>query len=51
MSNLIPTLTAVTVFEGNGSALIRYELSGPVPPEETFLVGVHGKSKGGEVLR
>jgi hypothetical protein len=51
MSNLVPTLTAVTVFEGNGSVLVRYELSGPVPQDETFLVGVHGKSKDGKVLR
>jgi hypothetical protein len=51
MSSLVPTLTAVTVFEGNGSVLVRYELSGPVPQDETFLVGVHGKSKDGKVLR
>ena len=51
MSNLFPTLSAVTVFEGNGSALVRYDLSGPVPADEVFVVGVHGKSKDGEVLR
>jgi hypothetical protein len=51
MSNPVATLTAVTVFEGNGSVLVRYDLSGPVPQDETFLIGVHGKSKGGEVLR
>lgn len=47
----VPTLTAVTIFEGSGSVLVKYELSGPVPEEDTFLVGIHGKSRGGEVLR
>jgi hypothetical protein len=51
MTTPVPTLTAVTVFEGNGSVLVKYELSGPVPQEETFLMGIHGKSKDGEVLR
>jgi hypothetical protein len=51
MTTHVPTLTSVTVFEGNGSVLVQYELSGPVPQEETFLVGIHGKSKDGEILR
>lgn len=51
MTTPVPTLTAVTVFEGNGSVLVKYELSGPVPQEETFLVGIHGKSQDGKTLR
>lgn len=51
MTSHVPTLSAVTVFEGNGSMLVKYELSGPVPQEETFLVGIHGKSRSGEVFR
>jgi hypothetical protein len=51
MSNLIPTLSAVTVFEGNGSVLVRYDLSRPVPSDNVFMVGVRGKSRDGEVPR
>jgi hypothetical protein len=51
MTTLVPTLTAVTVFEGNGSVLVKYELSGPVPQEDTFLVGIHGKSQDGGIFR
>lgn len=51
MSNLIPTLSAVTVFEGNGSVLVRYDLSWPVPSDNVLMVGVQGKSWDGGVLR
>lgn len=51
MTTPVPMLTAVTVFEGNGSVLVKYELSAPVPHEETFLVGIHGKSQDGQILR
>lgn len=47
----VPELTAVTVFEGNGSVIVKYELSGPVPQDDTFLVGIHGKSHDGKILR
>jgi hypothetical protein len=51
MTSPFPTLTAVTVFEGNGSVLVRYEMSGPVPQESTFMVGIHGKSQDGKLVR
>jgi hypothetical protein len=51
MSNPVPTLEAVTLFEGNGSILVRYELNSPVPQRETFLIGVHGRSQDGQILR
>lgn len=31
--------------------LVKYALSGPIPPADTFLVGVHGTSRNGEVIR
>jgi hypothetical protein len=51
MTTPVPTLSAVSVFEGNGSVLVKYELSGPIPQDDTFLVGIHGASRNGEVLR
>jgi hypothetical protein len=51
MTTPAPTLSAVTIFEGNGSVLVKYELSGPIPANETLLVGVNAASMDGEVLR
>lgn len=46
-----PTLTDITIFEGNGSVLIKYGLSGDIPTDKTFLIGIHGESRNGEVSR
>ncbi|MDI2036826.1 hypothetical protein [Paenarthrobacter nitroguajacolicus] len=51
MTTPVPSLTAVSLYPGNGSFIVKYELSGPVPSSDTFLVGVHGASQDGQVVR
>ncbi|SKB71315.1 hypothetical protein SAMN05660916_02250 [Arthrobacter sp. 31Cvi3.1E] len=51
MTTPAPLLTAVSLFEGNGSFVVKYELDGPIPQTDTFLVGLHGVSQDGAVVR
>jgi hypothetical protein len=51
MTTSVPSLTAVSLYPGNGSFIVKYELSGPVPQSDTFLVGIHGASQDGQVIR
>jgi hypothetical protein len=51
MTTSLPSLTAVSLYPGNGSIIVKYELSGPVPRSDRFLVGVHGASQDGRVIR
>lgn len=51
MTPTIPKLTSVRLNKGNGSFLIRYDLDGPIPGVDTFLVGVNATSRDGKTFR
>ncbi|MET4001709.1 hypothetical protein ABIB48_000407 [Arthrobacter sp. UYCu511] len=51
MTTSVPLLTSVSLYPGNGSFIVKYELSGPVPQLDTFLIGIHGVSQDGQTIR
>lgn len=51
MTISVPSLNAVFLYPGNGSFIVKYELSGPVPSLDTFLIGIHGASQDGQTIR
>ncbi|MUK01631.1 hypothetical protein GM708_06630 [Vibrio cholerae] len=51
MTSKVPQLTTITVFEGDGSVLVRYDLDSSVPPTNTFLVGFYAVSADGKVRK
>lgn len=51
MTTSVPSLTSVSLYPGNGSFIVKYELSGPVPQSDTFLIGIHGVSQDGQTIR
>lgn len=51
MTSNVPQLTGITVSEGNGSVLVRYDLDGPIPQTSTFLVGFYAASADGKIRK
>ena len=51
MTTSVPSLTTVSLYPGSGSFIVKYELSGPVPQSDTFLIGIHGASQNGQAIR
>ncbi|MFF1385732.1 hypothetical protein ACFVWT_19445 [Arthrobacter sp. NPDC058288] len=51
MTTSVPSLTSVSLYPGNGSFIVKYELSGPVPQSDTFLIGIHGVSRDERTIR
>jgi hypothetical protein len=51
MTTTVPSLTSVSLYPGNGSVIVKYELSGPVPQSDTFLIGIHGASRDDRIIR
>lgn len=51
MTTSVPSLTAVSLYPGSGSFIVKYELSGPMPQSDTFLIGIHGTGQDGQTIR
>ena len=51
MTSSIPTLSSVILDEGNGSFSVRYDLDGPIPRTDAFLIGINASSQDGKVTR